>query len=1151
MPGLQGMEDEVVEIEKQQGERSRETRIGLVMYGGVSLAVYINGVTQEFYHAVQGNGVYHLIKELTDSEIVLDIVSGSSAGGINGILLSYALCNGRDFTQSANLWRNAADIKRLLRTPSNTLEPVRSVLDSEGYYQTELERAFRMLDGIPATGEAPSTLKELDLFVTGTDIDGRVFKRVDDAGHVVEVKDYRAVFQLKYRRGRKSNFDASRNPAVVTALSKLARITSCFPGAFAPVFVSHSNIEAKSPDRMSANELLQYWGALPGSAYFIDGGVIDNKPFTHTIREIFFRTADRKITRKLYYVEPDPERFPEREADFIPDAPSFLKPIINSLVTIPGYESIADDLKLLEDRNENIREYGRVLQDVLGQLPAQSIMGSSGESTAPDVEIPSWIPEPQKSVYTRIRYASIRDRALDGIFKAATFENSPTRSQHRTALIREFQKFIDDRPSLLRDFDVKFRLRRVFHLIYYVYQLLYGESRVNDPEPRAAYLQLLKRLNSQMELYNVISSAADELLDETDYGWREHQEIAPEIIWKKVSFSLQQLLRSEDLENIQDLQSLNRQLRGRVLRQQGFGVPNFRSVLLDADELEHSFMRELLGPHDTVYIRYLQFNAIDAYLFPMEWLSRIHEKDVIEVCRVSPLDAQAGFSRRDAATKTAGDSLAHFSAFFKRTWRSNDIMWGRLDGSCQLIESLLSRQAIAEAMNNDAARDRARARLLPGDGAPSPLDLWFKDSSEAATATIKGWIGRVTDSDPVIREQALDEFSPADGGSNQSLRELLIEMAQFQILHECLPDVFDDSIKEQVEWKQIRKADSDETKLVWFGNDVGISGAALDAVAAVGGRQLLQELAGPRLSEGSPKESALGKSFNNFRVGSEEIAGGGVPFLVVSEIVLKALLVVRSCILGSFSPKAARRIRASNLFRWFFDIPLRALYGMVVFTRSAPAFQTSIVIGVTLFAILGLFIGVKWADPIIRPTGQINFLWFGIFIIGPLAWLSAAAYQLSRNRIRDHFSDRTRDIFIAICTAAPAIFIAMVYFGLTDLVWDFWNNEQPPTDSRWVRLLQVLTIAAYGVVPSLMAFLGGYLAMNRHRQPELDDLTGALERMTEADLQDVSDRMGEQLQVTSENRRKIVKALTVSAEMNDAIGKLERAIRAVSPGALE
>ena len=89
------------------------------MYGGVSLAVYINGVSQEFYHAFQGNGVYRLIKELIDSEIVVDIMSGSSAGGINGILLSYALCNGKDFTRCGDLWRNAADIRRLVRAPSN------------------------------------------------------------------------------------------------------------------------------------------------------------------------------------------------------------------------------------------------------------------------------------------------------------------------------------------------------------------------------------------------------------------------------------------------------------------------------------------------------------------------------------------------------------------------------------------------------------------------------------------------------------------------------------------------------------------------------------------------------------------------------------------------------------------------------------------------------------------------------------------------------------------------------------------------------------------------------------------------------------------------------------------------------------------------
>jgi hypothetical protein len=61
-------------------EKSREVRLGLVMYGGVSLAIYINGVAQELFRAVHGRGIYRLIKALTDSDIVVDVLSGTSAG---------------------------------------------------------------------------------------------------------------------------------------------------------------------------------------------------------------------------------------------------------------------------------------------------------------------------------------------------------------------------------------------------------------------------------------------------------------------------------------------------------------------------------------------------------------------------------------------------------------------------------------------------------------------------------------------------------------------------------------------------------------------------------------------------------------------------------------------------------------------------------------------------------------------------------------------------------------------------------------------------------------------------------------------------------------------------------------------------------------
>ena len=88
--------------------RSPEIRLGIVMYGGVSLAIYIYGVAHEFFRAVRGQGIYKLIKELTDSDIVVDVISGTSAGGINGILLAYALCNELHFGSISSLGASTA-----------------------------------------------------------------------------------------------------------------------------------------------------------------------------------------------------------------------------------------------------------------------------------------------------------------------------------------------------------------------------------------------------------------------------------------------------------------------------------------------------------------------------------------------------------------------------------------------------------------------------------------------------------------------------------------------------------------------------------------------------------------------------------------------------------------------------------------------------------------------------------------------------------------------------------------------------------------------------------------------------------------------------------------------------------------------------------
>jgi patatin-related protein len=248
----------------QDDPKSLETRFGLVMYGGVSLAIYINGVAREFFRAVRGAGVYKLIKALTDRDVVVDVISGTSAGGINGIMLGYALCNQKDFASCASLWRLDGDVRSLLRSPYVGADAADSLFDSEGYYQPRLEAAFsEMPDYVGEEGEINSTFPELDLFVTGTDVDGNISTQFDDSGHPIDVKDHRSVFLLKHRQGRKHPFEPgsaldgpSPPEATYQALAKLARITSCFPAAFTPVHVGGS----EPPGNATMDGKLRLWG---------------------------------------------------------------------------------------------------------------------------------------------------------------------------------------------------------------------------------------------------------------------------------------------------------------------------------------------------------------------------------------------------------------------------------------------------------------------------------------------------------------------------------------------------------------------------------------------------------------------------------------------------------------------------------------------------------------------------------------------------------------------------------------------------------------------------------------------------------------------------------------------------------------------------
>ena len=83
----------------------------------------------------------------------------------------------------------------------------------------------------------------------------------------------------------------SLNVADVEASAEFAiRHLGFAPEMSADGFVSLAREDAGAHEE-AADGYLQQWGNLDKESVFLDGGVLDNKPFTHSLRAIFCRTA--------------------------------------------------------------------------------------------------------------------------------------------------------------------------------------------------------------------------------------------------------------------------------------------------------------------------------------------------------------------------------------------------------------------------------------------------------------------------------------------------------------------------------------------------------------------------------------------------------------------------------------------------------------------------------------------------------------------------------------------------------------------------------------------------------------------------------------------------------------------------------------------
>src|ERR1041385_8021455 len=414
---------EVVMAGSSQAEYVKEVRFAVVMYGGVSLAIYINGIAQELLRLVRstssshddGNGdrdpvpaeelkgterVYRrlscllsdpqllktfraaldnnpapakpdvvdqrLTENIVNTRFVIDVLSGTSAGGINAIYLAKALANDQNLDELKTLWVTEGDIALLINDKQSVtgLElsnqtPPQSLLNSRRMY-FKLLKAFQGMETTKksAKGYISPHVDELDLFITTTDIEGLIYPlRLSDT--VVYERRHRNVFHFKYATpeatgNERNDFLGKNDPFLAFA----ARCTSSFPFAFEPMRLCDNK------DQFTGKEIEFHQRS------YGDGGYLDNKPFSYATETLLRRDAPVVVDRKLIYIEPSPEH-PEDEP---PRKQKYqaLENVKAALLDLPTYETIREDLQRVMDRNELIKPVNRITTAIERDLDNQN-----------------------------------------------------------------------------------------------------------------------------------------------------------------------------------------------------------------------------------------------------------------------------------------------------------------------------------------------------------------------------------------------------------------------------------------------------------------------------------------------------------------------------------------------------------------------------------------------------------------------------------------------------------------------------------------------------------------------------------------------------------------------------------------------------------
>ena len=726
----------------QPGQPVKETRLALVCYGGVSLAIYMHGVTKEIHKLLLASQAFgqdqernpfdrdttqflywELLRDLNERDkvrtrVVVDIVAGTSAGGINGVYLAKAIARNASQDALRNLWFEHGDIAELLRFPRRlptrlrfALFGLQAMINPLGVQPPlrgdEMCRllydALAKMDGTSSGVEGTTLVprdESVELLVTLTDFKG--YRRyIPISERVVYDRTHRQLLRFSFDHDQDQFGDRHNGP-----LAFAARATSCFPGAFPPLssgeFQKALGSRPFDPDALEREFFPAYaqWGETMSDSYFIDGGVLDNFPFGPAIDAIMRKRASTEVKRWLLYIEPDPAApppppSPRGRARKTGRPPGWLATIWSGISSIPKREPILDDLMRLRDRNKRVAYVADLTETAFAEVHRE-LNRLAGELLADEPPTAAAVARRMADVHAAARsraggaYLSYVQLKLQEVSRwladlvAASFAYPPESSHAsfvRAVMLKWMEQYriqpgdqeLTRQTAFLDRFDMPYRERRLRFVIRGINDLY-----ADGPADRAALDQakselydFLDRLRDAGDPAKVRAAVGDPpfhvLNAEQLAAWVDSDRLPDELL-EEHSEAIDQLV-----DRIGDI------LHDRL---DGFSVDlwtRFSDLTRDWEPATR------VG----LVVRYVGFPLWDTLLFPIMGLSDIWQLNQITVKRISPDDAKR--LPVPPEKKLQGVALHHFGAFFKRSAREHDYLWGRLDAVEQLLGLLDSK----------------------------------------------------------------------------------------------------------------------------------------------------------------------------------------------------------------------------------------------------------------------------------------------------------------------------------------------------------------------------------------------------------------------------------------------------------------------------